>query len=471
MQRFKLLIENFLVYGFGGAISRIIPFVMLPVITRLLPDTRYMGLSDNVVVLVSFGTAIAVMGMYDAMFRMFFEKEGILFQKQICSSALFFVTIGALSISLLLFIFRRQAAFFFFASSEYVYLVNIAAITIFVTATSNILSAPTRMQNQRKIYLLTNSIAPIVAYGVSFLMLSGKKYSIALPIGSLLSAVLLEIIFIILNRQWFEFKLCKREYIVTMLKIALPLLPGALIYWIFNSADRIMITNILGADHTGIYAVGAKIGHISNLIYMAFAGGWQFFSFSTMKDSDQVELTTNILEYLSVITFSSGILMTIIYKKLFSLLFTGDYLQGAITVPYLFLAPLLLMLYQVAANQFLVIKKTLPSTIVLFCGAIVNIALNNSLIPVIGVEGAAVGTMAGYIITVWICLIVLQKMRLLNLGSRFVLSNIGFFIYFIIWRLFFSNSFYMSLVTGTFCFLFFLCLYFRKTKELLHKRR
>ena len=45
MSKLKLFIENFLVYGLGGIISKIIPFVMIPIITRLMPSTDYFGIS------------------------------------------------------------------------------------------------------------------------------------------------------------------------------------------------------------------------------------------------------------------------------------------------------------------------------------------------------------------------------------------------------------------------------------------
>ena len=73
MNKFKLFIENFLVYGLGGIMSKIIPLIMVPIVTRLMPTTDYFGLSDLSNTVVQFASSIAVMGMYDAMYRMFFE--------------------------------------------------------------------------------------------------------------------------------------------------------------------------------------------------------------------------------------------------------------------------------------------------------------------------------------------------------------------------------------------------------------
>lgn len=71
MSKFKLFIENFMVYGFCGVISKAVPLLMLPVIMRLMANPLYYGLADLSGTITSFGSAIAVLGMYDAMFRYF----------------------------------------------------------------------------------------------------------------------------------------------------------------------------------------------------------------------------------------------------------------------------------------------------------------------------------------------------------------------------------------------------------------
>lgn len=46
MSKVRLFPEIFFIYGFGSAISKVIPFIMLPIVTRLIPDTKYYGVSD-----------------------------------------------------------------------------------------------------------------------------------------------------------------------------------------------------------------------------------------------------------------------------------------------------------------------------------------------------------------------------------------------------------------------------------------
>ena len=397
MNKFKLFIENFLVYGLGGIISKLIPLIMVPIVTRLMPNTEYYGISDLSNTVVQFGSAIAVIGMYDAMYRMFFEKEDEEYKKNICSTALLFTMITSLIVFAIMLIARDFIAQYFFGNSKYAYVVYLSAMAVLVSATNSIISAPTRMQNKRKIFLVTNTVSPLLSYSISIPMLLAGHYVIALPLAAVVSGVTMEITFGILNHGWFNFRRFDKKLLRQLLIIAIPLFPNFLIYWLFNSCDKVMITNILGIGAAGIYSVGSKLGHCSQLIYTAFAGGWQYFAFSTMKDDNQVKSNSMIFEYLGVISFVATAFICAWSYLIFNILFTDKYLTGYVVAPYLFLAPLLQMLFQVACNQFLVIKKTWPNMLILSSGVVINILINYFLIPVLGIEGAAIATLLGYL--------------------------------------------------------------------------
>ena len=380
MNKIKLFVENFLVYGLGGIISKIIPLVMVPVVTRLMPGTEYFGINDLSNTVVSFASAIAIMGMYDAMYRMFFEKEDEEFKKKICSTALIFTIITSAAVFLLLIIFRKTVAHYFFGNEKYAYIVYISAMATLVGSTNSIISAPTRMQNKRKVFLITNTLSPVISYGISIPMLLKGYYTIALPLAAVISGITMEISFGFLNKEWFDLKRFDSQLLKRLLIIAVPLMPNFLVYWVFNSCDKVMITNMIGIGAAGIYSVGSKLGNCSQLIYTAFAGGWQYFAFSTMKEDNQVKNNSLIFEYLGIISFVATSFVCALSYSLFKILFTPQYLEGYIVAPYLFLSPLLQMLFQVACNQLLIVKKTWPNLIILSIGAIVNVILNYYLI-------------------------------------------------------------------------------------------
>lgn len=459
MKKFKLFLENFLVYGLGGVISKAIPLIMVPLITWLIPEIAFFGISDMSSAVVSLGTSLAIMGMYDAMYRLFFEKEDDEFKRDICSTAFVFTLFTSFVVFVVMLLAKDFIAQLFFEDKKYAYVVYLAATATLVGATNGIISAPTRMQNKRKIFLITNTLAPILSYAVSIPMLLKGYYVIALPLANLVSNLIIEIIFLALNHRWFSLRRFSFRYLKPLLAIAIPLLPNFIIYWIFNSSDRVMITNLIGISAAGMYAVGAKLGNVSHLIYTAFAGGWQYFAFSTMKEDKQVENNSKIFEYLGIISFACSMFIFALCKPFFELLFTGDYVRGYIVSPYLFLAPLLQMLFQVACNQFVVIKKTWPNLMILSAGAILNIIINLTLIPVMGIEGAALATLLGYAVSDVICVIALCRMKLMVISGRFLLSAAVMIGYILTWRVWFRESPVISTLLAVVCCIVFLLLY------------
>ena len=154
--KLNLFLENFAIYGLGGIISKLIPLIMLPLITRLMPNTSYFGISDLSNTAMQFGSALAVIGMYDAMYRMFFEKDEAVYKKNVCSTTIIFTGITSVLITILMITGKNFIAKYFFGDIKYSYLVYITALTTLISATNQIVAAPTRMQNKRKVFLITN---------------------------------------------------------------------------------------------------------------------------------------------------------------------------------------------------------------------------------------------------------------------------------------------------------------------------
>lgn len=433
--RTKLFLENFLVYGLGSILSKIAPLLMLPIVTRLMPDTSYYGLSDLSNIAVTFGSALAIMGMYDAMFRMFFERDELEYKKEVCSSAFIYVLFSGIIICLLLFTFKAYFSVWLFNDEKYVNLLNFTSFSILVSALSSIVIAPTRMANRRKIFVVTSTVSPIIGYSVSIPMLMNGNYLYALPTATLVTSSIMLMFFYCLNRERFIFSKVNVSLIKEMLKIGAPLMLGGIIYWVFTSCDRLMISKLLGNNYVGIFGIGARVASVSQIVQAAFAGGLQYFAFSTMKDSDQVEMTSKIFEYLALVSFSAFVVILPFTHFIFEFFLTGDYVNGYLVFPYLFLSPLLLMLYQSIIIQYVIIKKTWPPTIILSIGAVSNIILSYLLINLIGVEGAAIATMLGYVITLITASILLSRMKLVIVTKRLKMISVILAIFMIIWRL------------------------------------
>ena len=423
-KKFRLFLENFIFYGGLSMLQKALPFITLPIITGLLVDPSAYGIADMFNLIISFGSALAVLGIYDAIFREFFEeKDNKEYQKKVTSTGMNIVLISGVIIMILVIIFRSFLGKKLLGNEIYSNLIVLSGVGIYLSTISSIVSVPTRLRNQRKIYLIRGLTFPIIGFGITIISIKlGYTYE-ALIYGTIGMSIISVISFYFINKNDFSLKIFDKKVAKELLKIGLPLVPTFLIYWIFNSMDRIMINRMLGASELGIYTVGSKVSSISQLIYSAFAGGWSYFAFSTMKDEKQVEINSKIFEYLGVISITVYILAQPFISPVFNLFLKGDYVRGKEVFSFLFLSPLILMLYQTVGNQVIVIKKSYLSTVALLFGAVLNIILNLLFIESYGIRGAAFSTLNSYIVSVIIMCLICYKYKLFTLSRRFLIVS------------------------------------------------
>ena len=452
MKHGKLLLENFAVYGLITALNKSIPLLMFPVLMHYLTEPSEIGRFDLYNTILQFGSHFALLGLYDAMFREYFEREDILYKHKVTSTAMYIVLLSSFCVMSALFCFGKFFYGLFLKGETDSFLVNGAAIGIFLFACQSILMAPTRMRNQRRIFMISGALQSLFYYVLAITLVIDQWGYRGMIAANLFTTALLLNFFFVLNRKDFHLPLFDRKIARELLKTGIPLLPCFLIYWIFSSFDKIMLANMLDLGQLGIYSVGARIASVSQFIYSAFAGGWQYFAFSTMKEEDQVGMTSNIFECLGIVVFTVFLCIVPFDGVIFQMLFTGEYTKGEEVFPYLFLSPLLLMLFQIAGNQLLVVKKAYLSTVCLAVGALGNIGFNYYLINLYGIRGCAAATLLGYLLSLVAVLILTSHMGLLRLSKRFLCVSICMLV--LITCLFFDK------ITGDYSLLFFLVFLF-----------
>lgn len=423
--KIRLFLENFIFYGGLSMLEKALPFITLPIITRLLVDPSAYGIADMFNLIISFGSALAILGMYDAIFREYFEdKNNKEYQKRVTATGMNIVLFSGFIIMVGVVIFKNFVGKQIFGSLEYSNLVILSAIGIYLSAINGIVAAPTRMRNQRRIYLIRGITFPVLGFLITIVSIRlGYTYE-ALIYGTIGMSLISVMSFYYLNRRDFSIKIFDKKIAKELLKIGLPLVPTFLIYWIFSSMDRIMINRLLGASELGIYTVGSKVSSVSQLIYSAFAGGWSYFSFSTMKDEKQVETNSKVFEYLGIISIFIYICSQPFISPVFNFFLKGEYVRGEEVFAFLFLSPLILMLYQTVGNQVIVIKKSYLVTLALLLGAILNILLNFIFIKSHGIKGAAFSTLNSYIVSVIIMCLICYRYKLFIISKRFLLVSI-----------------------------------------------
>ncbi|HBT51682.1 MAG TPA: polysaccharide biosynthesis protein, partial [Petrotoga sp.] len=171
MSRAKLFLENFFAYGFINVLNKVVPLLLLPVVTRLLPDTSAFGIFDMFNVIVGFTSPLAILGLYDAMFREFFEKDDNQYKYNVTTTAQRIILLSSTFIMFILILFSKSFSVLFFNTNAYSDIVIYSAIAMIFSANMSPIQAPTRMLNKRKIFVISGLVQSGGYYLIAILLI------------------------------------------------------------------------------------------------------------------------------------------------------------------------------------------------------------------------------------------------------------------------------------------------------------
>ena len=100
-----------------------------------------------------------------------------------------------------------------------------------------------------------------------------------------LSYFLAAIIAFCAGKQWryFNINSFDKSMLKKMSKFSIALVPNALLWWVINSSDRLMVSGMRGISENGLYAMGYKLPSLLNTFSAVFMQAW---GFSAVKEFD-----------------------------------------------------------------------------------------------------------------------------------------------------------------------------------------
>lgn len=192
-----------------------------------------------------------------------------------------------------------------------------------------------------------------------------------------------------------------RKYLKAMLVYAFPLIPNAVFWWIMQSADRYVITYMLSSAENGLYAVANKIPTLITTISSIFFQAWQISSVEEAGSEQKSKFYSNVFDALSVLLTicCSGILLFL--QPVYRILTEKSFYIGWKSTPFLLCAMVFSCYSSFLGTNYVAMKETKGVFLTTVCGAVINLALNIALTPILGTRGTAFATLVAFLIT-WI---------------------------------------------------------------------
>lgn len=194
------------------------------------------------------------------------------------------------------------------------------------------------------------------------------------------------------GKQFYSKQYWKRAMILNI-----PLIPHYLSQTVLNSADRIMIREMVGKSEAGIYSLGYSVSKVMTLFNQALTqtiSPWIYQRLKSNRVSDIREVV-----YPALIGVAGLNLILIAFAPEIVSIFAPDTYQRAIwVVPPVAMSVLFIFSYGIFSTFEFYFEKTYFLMIASVSGAALNIALNYIFIPQYGFYVAGYTTLACYIV-------------------------------------------------------------------------
>ncbi|KAB1066545.1 oligosaccharide flippase family protein [Tamlana haliotis] len=412
MGALKNLFKQTFIYGLATVLPRMLSFLLVPLYTTkgvLASVAEYGEVSVIFSYFVLFNVILAY-GMETAFFR-FFNKEDD--KNKVTSTVSISLIVTSFFFFLIVFIFKDFIAELVEIKVKYIkivfWILLLDALVIMPFAWLRANEQPMKYAIIKFFNVSVNiglnlffllALKNLVEKGVIFdkLYIPNFGVSYILIANVIASGITLLIMLPFYARISYKFDASLWK---TMMKYAFPVLVAGVAFSINETFDRILLNHLLPADvaktQIGLYSACYKIALFMTLFATAYRLGIEPFFFSHAKAKNPQKNYALILEFF-VICGSIILLGAIVFVDTLKVIIVRGqgYWEAMWIVPLILIANFCLGIYHNLSVWYKITDRTKFGAYISIIGALITLALNFWLIPIIGYKGSAIATLAAY---------------------------------------------------------------------------
>jgi len=371
-------------------INALIPFLLLPVLSRHLSPADY-GIVAMFSITLSMVHLITGMSTRGAIARQYFDRDEIDFPEYV-GNCFIILTGSTLIVSIILFLFHRMLISLLGIPLPVLYaVIFVASANFIITIYLTILQVQQKaisfgiIQFSQAALLSVLSLYFVVGLQQNYW---GRIWAQVIMSGGL---ALVSMIFLI-RGKWIRWHY-NRDYLLDALKFGAPLVPHQIGGFLMTATGRYLLTHMVGIESTGLYSVGAQIGSVIDSAAIMFNYAYQPWLFGKLK-SNQIADKYNIVK----LTYAYNVFILVVVGGLalftpwIANVFIGPQFHGS--SPFIFwvaLAGAFHGMYFMVTNYVFFAKRTAILAWVTLISGILNVGISFLLVKQNGAIGVAQG--------------------------------------------------------------------------------
>ncbi|EPW6542460.1 polysaccharide biosynthesis C-terminal domain-containing protein [Vibrio vulnificus] len=435
MRLSKKISPNLFFFGLSTFISKGLAILLLPIYSRSLSVGEY-GILDVILTFLMLLLPFVTFALYESVLK--YCLEGNFSRKKLISTAFFVTVINAIILFLML-IFASKI----FGYEDYVWFLM---PVLFLMSIFELFSKYANGTENTIIYTKANIfISALLITCVIFFVYLGR-YGIMGVLTSYIISYLAGNIYVCyalslhkkIKISFFDLHVLKR-----MLAVSSPLIPNALMWWVFNAGDRAMVLYYSGSDDAGIYAVSNKISAIVVLFHTILFQAWQI---SAVKEKGNVKFYAIMIQrYYLFMVFMVSLLISL-NKYVLGITLPNSYSNAWYIGNVLIVSSLFFSIASFIGVFYVVYNDTKSALRTSCFAAVLNLTLNFILIPPFGAYGAAIATLISTLSILIFRVVSISKHVSIKLSNLFYYL-LPFLLFFQLLSMNFMETYIISIVS------------------------
>ncbi len=390
------VIKNSFIYLGSSMINKLIPFLLLPVLTAYLTPGEYGLLSIYMIFITLYGAFVG-MNMHINVSKEFFRVSKPHLALYI-GNMLIILGVSLLIYTALTLVGIQCSDTLFSIPTQWLLLLPFIATAMMVYNIHTSL-----LRNEAKAYIFgmieIGNSAVTMAVTLLFLLLWAYGWY-AQIIGIALSYTLFAILGIVyMYRNGYIALRFDGLKIRSILAVSLPLVPHVLGSVVITMSDRIFIERMVSLEAVGIYSVGYMFGMVVLLFTDAFMKAWSPWFFKSMVESTQ-EKKQFIVRYTYmyiIAVFILAILISLVGMFLLPYVVNAEFYDAKAYILWVALGYAVHGIYKIFFPYLVHLSKTSFLALSTLVAALLNLLFNYLLINAFGTIGAAYATIIAFL--------------------------------------------------------------------------
>ena len=420
----RRLARHSAVYGIGGLVSRILATILLPLYTHYLPPGSF-GRVEIITAATAVLAIVLQLGIASAFFRFYFDEKEPAGRLTVVRTSFWF-TMATATIGLVIGVVFASPISHWLGLGHDPWLVRAGAVGLWAQTNYQQLTNLFRAEERSTAFAIASVTNVLVTVAAMVLFVAVFHWgAIGLVVGNFTGTLLVYLALVAYRTEQLGLEL-DRDLLRRMQVFGMPLVPSALALWTINFVDREFVVWYKGLREAGIYSAAVKIASVITFVMIAFRTAWPAFAYSIEDDREAKRTYAFVLTYL--LTFASWVALALgALAPWWTRLLTGDptYARAEKGIALLAFAGAIYAGYTVLALGSGRARKTQLNWVVTGVGAAANIGLNFWLIPTWGMVGAAISTLAAYVVLFAGMTLYAQRVYPVNYQWRRVATAVG----------------------------------------------